>query len=429
MEPSFKSTSFNLLSIGIYYYMTKSFSPKLSLLKRTAGIAASCIIQGTRAYTKETLEGVVGKNRIELVYIILSGACIYASGAYSKLPLMANALAVFFFTGTHFAASKFFLGQVESPKGSPFEFKYDGVRYFRGPLTVGDGACALHALLGKVSTEKNGQWFYAPSNGASAKTEFMDKLQDALEHLGEWENEWNPSQVKLRRYYARSIWRFLDSEYQIDKAQSEKILKAYHEFFQTFEERFEQAKKIRDDIYLNVINDPNLYDKLYSDFQAQAKKSHSLKEKSKENLLQDLRENRTTRDNFFGEISNSICKLLEGSEAFKTITEKLKGTLELLDEKPSDFWKNESVFEFYRKAVCAGEEEDTDEFKDKKSKYQLSAEELELAAYLYEKRVILFSDSAPKGHLLNPGAPGPSVAIWHEGTADGGHYSRLQPVQ
>lgn len=84
------------------------------------------------------------------------------------------------------------------------------------------------------------------------------------------------------------------------------------------------------------------------------------------------------------------------------------------EEKKEAFLMSDDLWKAYSERVL-------------KTSYHLSCKELELAANLYNKKVILFSEVQDL-QVLNPNGA-ECVAIKHSGNHKGGHYSRLHPTE
>ncbi len=285
-------------------------------------------------------------------------------------------------------------GAVPPPKPAPIvtrktPCKYDGKVYQQAIATRGGGACSLHALNGNKKVE--GAWAYVTDPkgdinqvNQNAKEEFLGRLEK------------RKAAPDCQNLFQDCIQEFISGSRELNKK--------YQDAQKKDLDLVKQAKDQLRQIYLEAIEAP-IFDKIWDNLRTTKPEYEKM---NKDELQETLR----TPDNCwnaFQAIRDQIVRHLELIPNFKDAYNHLENAQNSLNSASMEFC--EGLWDTYSKSVLV-------------DSYQLTNNELHLAALLYDKRVILFSD-AQDPEVFNPGGK-ESVAINHEGSHKGGHYSRLE---
>lgn len=161
-------------------------------------------------------------------------------------------------------------------------------------------------------------------------------------------------------------------------------------------------------IYLDAINDPIYYSNLYPHLKTAHEK---YKQMDAATLKTILKEKRTARFNAFHSVLEEVLPILNKIQNFPKLYNKFKLAQKNYAVKSKAALLTNTYWKPFQDAVIEPD-------------YYLSDKELELAAHLFNKKVILFSDDQ-EPQLINENGQ-KTVFIKHEGNEKIGHYSRLE---
>ena len=254
-----------------------------------------------------------------------------------------------------------------------------------------DGACALHALVGSFS---NGEIVFLPEEakgheiGINAKKDFLSKLN---------------GKHKFQELLIECFYEFLSY------SGMEEWKNKHIQFMKPINEQISHSKDALIKIYQNALSS-KYYKRLFH-FLKESKEEYT--KKSEINLKESLLGNKLECFNAFSACFENICPLLENLDGFTIAYETFETNQLKFNKKQAEFFISESFFNQYEESLL-------------KPYYHLSDIELKLATYLYDKKVILFSEGQ-EPQIFNEKEQD-CVFIQHEGDQDFGHYSRLSEL-
>ncbi|WP_194847040.1 ankyrin repeat domain-containing protein [Candidatus Neptunochlamydia vexilliferae] len=278
----------------------------------------------------------------------------------------------------------------------PEVFEIEGKSYSLQNPTLGDGACAIHALIGQVSSE--GWWTYISKEAAlkkekvqeGAKKAFLSALADTIK------------KGKHQELVTTCLKDFF-SNFPNYKKEREAIQKAVDE----------ETKKLSD-LYLEIIEDfsPSLMRLIRRGAKKGTKKFKEWESLDNEELVSLLKKNPQACFDAFEPIRD----LLSDDYLSADHLSKLKKTIQ---ERENKWIKADLRIEnFLLKQI------DTYKATALSPSYYLTDNELALAAHLFNKKLLLLSEESKKPRILGA-KNGQEVVIYHKGV----HYSRLTAKQ
>ncbi|MBA2368954.1 MAG: hypothetical protein H0V82_08035 [Candidatus Protochlamydia sp.] len=274
---------------------------------------------------------------------------------------------------------------------STITYEFKGKHYYKKRETLGDGACALHALMHNshlnhkyvFSLDKNAQ---STEIGKKAKEYFLDQV---LDNQANYKNliydcllEFVRSDKKLYTNYERSIKKEKEEQQSAIENCKAYILQ-------------EQSK------------DPLFFSKVYP----MLRKSKAEYELMDDKILKKLLKNdKDACYNAYCAVRDETLPLLNNRKGFAKIQDECVKSNEGIKLKSENILLTNEYWHLYSANFL-------------KTSYHLSDRELEFAATLFNKKVILFS-GIQEPQILN--AEGKkTVYILHDGNHQFGHYSRL----
>lgn len=292
---------------------------------------------------------------------------------------------------------EFKICQIKRPFGMPNtlqqkgSYSYNGEKYVKKHKTCADGACSIHAL---IPTHKiNSIYTYRPQEdlegaaiGRKAKEHFLQTLSKNYQ--------------KYEELFANCLLEFVSN--------NEKL---YNNYIQSITEEITRIKSLEkrfDKIYLTAINDPICYPNLFPHLKTAHEK---YKQMDAETLQTMLQQKRKARFNAFHSVLEKVSPILAKIPDFSKLNKKFNQALKDYDSKSKAALLSNTYWKPYRTTLIEPD-------------YYLSDKELELAAYLFNKKVILFSEDQEPQVLNENGQV--TVFIEHEGNDKIGHYSRLE---
>lgn len=274
-------------------------------------------------------------------------------------------------------------------------YGFGGQQWVRKQETRGDGACSIHALLGN-QTINNRLTFIPPSGedddshdanyNEAAKNHFLDRMKEEQDsHFDEYLG-------------------CLEEAFQNDAI----VQAAYQKHQREAKEALNQAKAGIDAFFLTLLDLPAPYPTLAPILKASDPKFAGF---SDAQLLDLLKNDSAKRGTALWSSLDALHPHLTPFPEWDDLRNAHSAADDAFKEKRQEFYFDDDLFEKYREKVLPYH-------------YHLSDSELELAAYLFDKRVILFSENAPPREIHPAGAE--TVAIFHEGNHIKGHYTRLE---
>lgn len=188
---------------------------------------------------------------------------------------------------------------------------------------------------------------------------------------------------------------------------NEKLHNIYTQSMIAATNQIESLKKSLGKIYLYAITDLAYYENLFPLLKTAHEKYKLM---DSETLRSVLQQNEMACFNAFHSVLEEISPLLSKIQNFSELNNEFNESLENYETKCKATLLTDNYYKPYKDAVIEPE-------------YYLSDKELELAAHLFDKKVILFSDDQEPQVLNEKGKS--TVFIKHEGNDKFGHYSRL----
>ncbi|MGZ3633797.1 MAG: CHAT domain-containing protein, partial [Parachlamydiaceae bacterium] len=276
--------------------------------------------------------------------------------------------------------------------------------------TRGDGACAIHALLGELC---EGQWVYLPAGEAiESQASIQIKAKEAfLEAI---------IQAKIE---GRSIPLIVECLHDFFQEKNEE----YRQFLDNLQKEKDTAKGTLIEFYHGLLNTTlaqgiqgqNLVLLLRKGAEGaidaeETEKSKRWKQMKDAELFQELKSDKIACYNAFETVRESFMEWLKKESkgkffTFQDILKNLNKALEEMDKQQEAYLLDEACWETYVKEVVD-------------SLYYLTDRELELAACLFNKKVVLCLEEGQRP--LNRDATGEKIVIHHRGQ----HYSRLELI-
>lgn len=275
-------------------------------------------------------------------------------------------------------------------------FLYEGKQY-KILKTLGDGACALHALLGKVY-EGSYKWKNARERISiflleafnNKSREFLDDFFDIMKDHLEYSNVFDSQ---------KEAWENLNKE-------KEKKLNALKE---------EEAN-----LWLPEINKSNSF--LFIKFMAEVRKikdeSNLFHKKSNREVLDIINRNKQAFMSRIDENYGVYIENVNGSNRIRAIREKRERTLKTHDKAQKEFLCSKEVFNHYLDAI-------------KDQGFWFNTHEMELFAKLFNKKVTIFNINSQNGERsaqlvskVNENGQESDIYIVHKE----GHFSRCHKV-
>ncbi|WP_228546929.1 hypothetical protein [Candidatus Neptunochlamydia vexilliferae] len=275
-------------------------------------------------------------------------------------------------------------------------FTFNNRSYYLEEPTLGDGACGIHALLGKLYQK---QWVFKGLGGGiaeeiqrRAKTAFISKLK------AEKEKYRAQTLCCLREFFERR------SDY---KRECEKWNRGVADKIKNLEKFYYRVMlEAKEDSPLMVlIRDGAAGENGFKE----TKKSRRWERLTNKELIKELRENKRDCFNALEAIREKLSSFLSPlkTKNLETLTKERVAKNKEASRLEEDFLLSSTSFGKYFAEIA-------------QPSYFLTDKEMELAAYLFEKRLLLFSSNDMAPILYGPHS-GDEIAILNEGI----HYSRL----
>ncbi len=268
-------------------------------------------------------------------------------------------------------------------------YEYEGTQYSEESPTRGDGACALHAL--NSNQQVNGEWAYVCEEaqgeeiGRRAKADYLERLKDRP--------------AASEGIYVRCLSDFVSADRELRDVKAAQLTGSV--------QQVRGVKVQLNDVYLQALNDGARYARLQAQLKATKPEYAKMTVAALRTLLL---QNGEARYNAFQGTLDAILLILNEMPAFEQTRIQLNQAQQALNAAERAFLLSERVQTAYRDAVM-----DTS--------YYLSDTELHLAAILYNRAVVLFSQGQ-ESQVFNEDAED-YVWIRHDGERSRGHYSRM----